>query len=200
MQVKKEEIREKILEAATDEFFKKGYENASMRTIAKKSYTTLGNIYHYYSNKEILLKAVLLPTVEAIEATVLEHIEKRELLDNLTKPEALKYMEHFEELVEQSGFMCVLDKKVVILIKLQSSDLLERKEKILRVLKEHVSEHLNINGDNCYSNILLKMFIECVKSILIEYDDYDEARAEFIKFCKIFCYGIVGIKDNTNNK
>lgn len=196
MQVKKEEMREKILEAATDEFFKKGYENASMRTIAKKSYTTLGNIYHYYSNKEILLKAVLLPTIEAIEATVLEHIEKREL-DNLTKPEALKYalkyMEHFEELVEQSGFMCVLDKKVVILIKLQSSDLLERKEKILRVLNEHVSEHLNINGDNCYSNILLNMFIECVKSILIEYDDYDEARAEFIKFFKIFCYGILGI-------
>ncbi|MGN0474202.1 MAG: TetR/AcrR family transcriptional regulator [Acutalibacteraceae bacterium] len=192
MQVKKEEIREKILEAATEEFFKKGYENASMRVIAQKSYTTLGNIYHYYPTKEILLKAVLLPTVEAIEAVLSEHIET-EIGGSLTKHEALEYIENFDKNLEQSGFTCLLDKKVVILIKLQSSDLLERKEKILQAVKAHLNEHLNISGDNRYSDILLNMFVECVKYILIEYDDYDEARAEFIKFFRIFCYGMVGL-------
>lgn len=192
MQVKKEEIREKILEAATEEFFKKGYENASMRVIAQKSYTALGNIYHYYPNKEILLKAVLLPTVETIEAMLSEHVET-ERGGSLTKHEALEYIENFDENLEQSGFACLLDKKVVILIKLQSSDLLERKEKILQAVKAHINEHLNISGDNRYSDILLNMFVECVKYILIEYDDYDEARAEFIKFFRIFCYGMVGL-------
>lgn len=192
MQVKKEEIREKILEAATEEFFKKGYENASMRVIAQKSYTTLGNIYHYYPTKEILLKAVLLPTVETIEAVLSEHIEA-EIGGSLTKHEALEYIENFDKNLEQSGFTCLLDKKVVILIKLQSSDLLERKEKILQAVKAHLNEHLNISGDNRYSDILLNMFVECVKYILIEYDDYDEARAEFIKFFRIFCYGMVGL-------
>ena len=46
MQIKKDEVRLKILEIATDEFLKRGYENASMRMIARKAHTTQGNIYH----------------------------------------------------------------------------------------------------------------------------------------------------------
>ena len=44
MQTKKDEIRKTILEAAQKEFLIHGYEGASMRTIAKKANTTLGNI------------------------------------------------------------------------------------------------------------------------------------------------------------
>lgn len=204
MQVKKDEIRERILEVATEEFFRKGYENASMRVIAQKSYTTLGNIYHYFPNKEILLEAVLLPTVEAVENMLSTHMETYKKLDiikhteteqkwSITKREALEYLEHLDENLDQSGLLCLLDKKIVILIKLQSTSLLERKERILELARAHVSEHLNIKGENRYSDILLNMFIECVKYILIEYDDYDEARAEFVKFFTIFCYGIVGL-------
>ena len=46
VQVKKAEMRQTIIDVATDEFMKKGYENASLRVIAQKSHTTLGNIYH----------------------------------------------------------------------------------------------------------------------------------------------------------
>ncbi|MCC0637645.1 MULTISPECIES: TetR family transcriptional regulator [unclassified Clostridioides] len=46
MQIKKEEIEKKIAEVATNEFLKKGYENSSMRTIAKKAHTSIGNMYH----------------------------------------------------------------------------------------------------------------------------------------------------------
>ena len=35
MQVKKEDLRQQILEAAKQEFLDKGYENSSMRVIAK---------------------------------------------------------------------------------------------------------------------------------------------------------------------
>ena len=67
MQIKKDEVRLKILEVAADEFLKRGYENASMRIIAQKAHTTQGNIYHYFQSKEILLEEILLPTIENIE-------------------------------------------------------------------------------------------------------------------------------------
>ena len=59
MQTKKEEIRQEILLAAENEFYKRGYRDASMRTIARKANTTLGNIYNYFENKEALLDAVI---------------------------------------------------------------------------------------------------------------------------------------------
>ena len=64
MQVKKEDLRQQILEAAKQEFLDKGYENSSMRVIAKKANTTMGNIYHYFDNKEALLTTLLDPVIE----------------------------------------------------------------------------------------------------------------------------------------
>ena len=67
MQTKKDEIRKTILEAAQKEFLIHGYEGASMRTIAKKANTTLGNIYHYYENKEAILEELMREPVEKVK-------------------------------------------------------------------------------------------------------------------------------------
>lgn len=61
MQIKKEDLKNDIIEAAKVEFLHHGYEGASMRIIASKSHTTLGNLYNYFTNKEELLGAVLEP-------------------------------------------------------------------------------------------------------------------------------------------
>lgn len=42
MQIKKEDLKNDIIEAAKVEFLHHGYEGASMRIIASKSHTTLG--------------------------------------------------------------------------------------------------------------------------------------------------------------
>ena len=70
MQIKKQEIGDKILEVASIEFVKKGFENASLRTIAKKANTSLGNIYHYYPSKEAILDALLEPEVEELKKNI----------------------------------------------------------------------------------------------------------------------------------
>ena len=64
MQIQKESIKEEILKAASKEFLKRGFNASSMRTIAKKANTTLGNVYNYYDSKEAILDAVVddLPT------------------------------------------------------------------------------------------------------------------------------------------
>lgn len=52
MQVKKEEIQEKILEVAKRLFIKQGYENTSLKQIADISNISKSNIYRYFSSKE----------------------------------------------------------------------------------------------------------------------------------------------------
>ncbi len=71
----KEEIRQEILLAAENEFYKRGYRDASMRTIARKANTTLGNIYNYFENKEALLDAVIGDIPEKINAMIEKHRE-----------------------------------------------------------------------------------------------------------------------------
>lgn len=58
MQVKKDEIRNKILEMAQKLFIKRGYENTSLKQIAEKSNISKSNIYRYYSSKEDIYEAL----------------------------------------------------------------------------------------------------------------------------------------------
>jgi AcrR family transcriptional regulator len=52
MQYPKEEIKQRILEVAREEFYKNGFSNSSMRTIASRAKMTTGGIYTYFINKE----------------------------------------------------------------------------------------------------------------------------------------------------
>ena len=66
MQTLKPEVRQRILQAATQEFLEKGYQGASMRGIAQRSGVTTGNIYRYFDHKAQLLDAILLPCWEMV--------------------------------------------------------------------------------------------------------------------------------------
>ena len=62
MQIKKEDLKNDIIEAAKVEFLHHGYEGASMRIIASKSHTTLGNLYNYFTNNTKTSKFTLIET------------------------------------------------------------------------------------------------------------------------------------------
>ena len=64
----KEETRQAIIAAAKEEFREKGYENASMRSIAEKADITAGNIYRYFQNKEELSRRIIAETSEDIDS------------------------------------------------------------------------------------------------------------------------------------
>lgn len=59
MQYLKDEIRNSIAQEALKEFMEKGYEGASIRSIAKKSHTSVGNIYKYFDSKEDLYENLI---------------------------------------------------------------------------------------------------------------------------------------------
>lgn len=73
MQIKKENTHKVILRIAKDEFFNKGFKDASMRAIAQKAEVGLSNIYNYFRNKDEILREVLSPLIEAFENIMVEH-------------------------------------------------------------------------------------------------------------------------------
>ncbi|MCG8642926.1 MAG: TetR/AcrR family transcriptional regulator [Desulfobacterales bacterium] len=73
MQIKKEEIAGRILEASRTEFLMKGFQKTSMRGIADKSGVALSSIYTYYSGKDHIFKELVLPLLNEFNTMLREH-------------------------------------------------------------------------------------------------------------------------------
>lgn len=67
MQYLKLEIRDRILQAAVEEFKEHGFSDASIRNIANNAEISLGNVYRYFSNKESLYFAVIDPFMDSVK-------------------------------------------------------------------------------------------------------------------------------------
>lgn len=68
MQYAKDEIRQRIIDVAREEFLDKGFEKASIRTITSKAQTAKSNLYNYFKDKDDLFRAVLEPTMTEIRS------------------------------------------------------------------------------------------------------------------------------------
>ncbi len=68
MQYAKDEIRQRIIDAAREEFLDRGFEKASIRTITSRAKTAKSNLYNYFKDKDDLFRAVLEPTTTKIRA------------------------------------------------------------------------------------------------------------------------------------
>ncbi len=67
MQTLKEEVRNKIIEAAVNEFSLREYGKASMRTIAKAAGISVSNTYNYYKSKDELFESIVQPVYEQVK-------------------------------------------------------------------------------------------------------------------------------------
>lgn len=85
----------KILAHATDVFYEKGYEGASMRDLSRSSGMSLAGLYHYFESKEKLLYLIQKDTF----TTIVERL--RERLEQVSDPEEriraciLNHLEYF---------------------------------------------------------------------------------------------------------
>ncbi len=71
MQIKKDEVKNKILKSAKNEFLKHGYQGASLRTIANNLGLSKGAIYPYFKNKE----AVFIELVKEPAENLYQHMK-----------------------------------------------------------------------------------------------------------------------------
>lgn len=107
MQILKEDIKQKIIEAGKKKFKKDGYANTSMKDIATDVGISTGNIYRYFLTKSHLYNEIVKELETEIEnffnkvPTKLEDVKPNELFDMLidmtvniaeTKKDTLKVM------------------------------------------------------------------------------------------------------------
>lgn len=116
MQVKKQELEDKIIKEAAYLFAKKGIKQTTLKMISDRSYTTVGNIYHYFSNKQAIYETIAQEAsieidvfVENKYTQILEMMSEErfyeKLIDIIQEDERLASIlgPKFLTLIEQSG-------------------------------------------------------------------------------------------------
>ena len=66
MQTQKDEIKERIIAVARQEFIANGVKNTSMQRIASLSGIAVGNIYHYFKSKDHFVQVCHTPLIKSL--------------------------------------------------------------------------------------------------------------------------------------
>ena len=193
MQVLKDNVKEKIYQAAIEEFYKKGFLKTKIQDIAKKAEISVGLTYSYYNNKEDLFAAIVEPIYKEIIQSV-ENEEERDL--EIGDPTNL-----FEK---ESAFILQLlrrkRKVFLILIDRSKGTRFEKAaEQIIVVTKEHIKRQLSpkVNGqifkiDEVFYHILANNFIEGLLEIARHYKGNKWAENMLKMLTHQFFYGVSG--------
>lgn len=161
MQVKKEEVRKKILKAAIKEFKNNGYKNATMRKISNSSGIPIGNLYRYYQNKETLFNSIVIEVYEELKALFSAGIE-----GNREIPVEEKSLYFFNELIDI--YTANYDKTYILLHR----NIGTKYENVQRELGTYFQDRI-------------------VKNTRENHEDITEEDIEFIKFiCRLYLIGI----------
>jgi AcrR family transcriptional regulator len=193
VQVLKEKVKEKIYQAAIEEFYKKGFLKAKMQDIAKKAGISVGLTYSYYNNKEDLFAAIAGP----IYKEIIQPMENEERRDSeIGDPSNL-----FEQ---ESAFILQLlrQKREIFLILIDRSKgtrFEKAKERIINVTKEHIKRQLSpkVNSqifkiDEAFYHILANNFIEGLLEIARHYQGSQWAENMLKLLTHQFFYGVSG--------
>lgn len=143
MQIKKSELNDIILQNALNEFLQKGFVNASLRNIAKNSGTTIGNLYHYFENKEALFDALVRSEYISFQYLMRHHHDGVEIPVELSELKNLMALRPFlNEFIDR--LMPVFTKRFLLLLdKSEGTKYEHTKEEFLNILQEHFDSHIN---------------------------------------------------------
>jgi len=193
VQVLKTNVKEKIYQAAIEEFYKKGFLKAKMQDIAKKAGISTGLTYSYYNNKGDLFAAI----VEPIYKEIIHSIENEEERDSeIGDPANL-----FEQ---ESAFILQLlrQKREIFLIlidRCKGTRFEKAKDQIINVTKEHIKRQLSpkVNSrsfkiDEAFYHILANNFIEGLLEIVRHYQGNKWAENMLKLLTHQFFYGVSG--------
>jgi len=197
MQIQKDEIRQKIIEAAQNEFLKHGYKNASMRVIAKKAHTTLGNLYNYFGNKEEIFDAVIGDIPMALEKLINDHEQKEEVEEEMTLEQMKELM--YEFMPKALGFDVMLSIPFVILMECSEGTRYESYWKIFyEMAYKHMAMHIaTIFPDKKHELLaatLTQTFISSTLFIARKKKSLEEGIEELVNFLVIMISGLVAVE------
>lgn len=194
MQVKKNEMKEDILHAAEEEFFYHGYKNASLRNIAKKANTTLGNLYHYFSSKAVMLEGVLEDYPDEIMKFISNHHDDAEFIpkEEITYNTLLLTKDYLDKYAGEISYMDMLaDKRSVILLQGCAGTRYEHyNQEIRSTLRAHMAQHYIVDKDSLFLQTLVDSIVDTVVSIVKKNKNSSVARNLVLQYISLISLGM----------
>ncbi|NLN87303.1 MAG: TetR family transcriptional regulator [Syntrophomonadaceae bacterium] len=174
MQYLKEEIKNSIISAALDEFEEKGFNDASIRNIAKNAGIATGNLYRYFDGKEQLFNHIMEPVSERFIGLIFSDFKA----DSKNLPVLADVVDKIMNFYEQYSreFMILLDKS-------EGSVYQNLKEDLIDLIEKRVQDELMLKltdegiiiADEFIFHVIAAMLIEGILRILKQ-GKRDEAR------------------------
>lgn len=187
MQYLKDEVRNSIVEEALKEFKELGYKGASIRSIAKKANTSVGNIYKYFKSKEDLYENL----IGSVYYRIMDYINQFHKVEINHKAEEIFYglMEKIMEIFNDNST------EIAILFNKSNGSKYENCKStfvdfVTRIVTEMMKYQLFSQGKRLKDNFIIYLvshsLIESISIILEEREDGAEVRRLILNIIDIF--------------
>lgn len=170
----KNTTKEKIFDASVDLFSKKGFNDTSVREIAKKAGIREGSIYNHYKNKEAILD------------TIVDYFKSEFTRNQLSEKESADLMDQGPEVYFEVGAKKFIERsntpqmeKILRLICIETY----RNEKIREFFKKQLLEEPLDGWENIFNIMIEKKMIKPVNPRILAYEYWS-----FAVFLYFECY------------
>ena len=188
MQYAKDEIRQRIIDVAREEFLDKGFEKASIRTITSKAKTAKSNLYNYFKDKDDLFHAVLESTTTEIR-TGLEAAKQYNVPKD-TEDYTLSSQQMVIDIISKFIAQHKDDVKL-LLFKAQGSSLERFKYEVLDAFTDNMFEwtqciHSKKDVSRLFVRTVCSFYLNMIEQLFLEGSSVDMMK--YIKEIAVFVY------------
>lgn len=184
-QVLKEEIRQRIYEAASAEFYEKDFLSATMKDIAFKADIPVGLVYSYYKNKAALfddiVKSVFINITETLREEEQQNGEPSENFNNVGKEPFLKLFDDHRRVV-------------ILMDKSKGTKHEHARDELVKIIENHIdisfSKRCKTKYDSAFIHILASNFTESILEIVRHYKSKEWAQEMFNLVTKSYFEGV----------
>lgn len=197
MQYKKDVLRESILTEAEQEFFEKGYTNASLRQIAKRSGMTIGNLYHYFDSKEALFNELVQNEHEAFVYMLNHHFENEFAIDATGSADIRVWKGFLHSFLSElkpiftNRFLIMLDRS-------GGTNYENTKGEFVKFVSAHFFEHMEDTSTEMFSSpkfaeLISRQLIDGIMNVIRSVPDENERLDMMTDLFLFYIIGIMGM-------
>jgi AcrR family transcriptional regulator len=200
-QILKDDIKQRISEAAFKHFATFGFKNTSMAHIAKDANVSVGNIYRYYVNKDDIFYSLITPQfVNKFKQTMQIRVNKSGTkFFNVLKRKAPA------EIIDQDVIDFYFEYRLHIVILLDNSkdtvyENIRRElkdmafEYIQKYFQENIAPQYNLDQEKRFLlDIIYENLVYGILKILKEYTDKEDIERAYKSLIGYHLYGLLGI-------
>ena len=186
-----EGVYDRVLESAEKEFLDKGFNNASLRVIAKEAETSTGSIYTRFGDKKGLFESLVKPTLDELMELTLKIQNGFDYLDADVKENTIKdyTMENHNVIID-----FIYDNKNTFLLLLNSSngtDYENFMDEFIEIEEKYTLRYLkDIGCNNMLENPVALEFLHILSTLycqgMFEPLLHNMSREEAYEFDKMF--------------